>query len=75
MNDYAKIQSQDLLRVVGWRGGTMQEARCVLLELSIATTDEELHNPKKITLCIDHETAEKVISSIQQSMSILNNAN
>jgi hypothetical protein len=75
MSDYDKIRSQDLLRVVGWRGGTMQEARCALLELSVATTDEELQNPKKITLLLDPETAEKVISSIRHSLSILQGAN
>lgn len=74
-DQFQKIESDKLLSVVGWRGGTLQQDRCVLLELSVATTENELRCPKKITLCIDQETAQKVISSIQQSLSILRQSN
>ena len=74
-DQFQQIISADLLRVIGHRGGTMHEPQCALLELSVATTEHQLDHPEKITLAIPVETIEKVISSLQQSLSILRQSN
>ena len=74
-DQFQKIKSDDLLRVVGCRGGTMHEAGCALLQLSVATTEIELTKPNQITLLLAPEEVEKVISSLQQSLSVLRHAN
>ena len=74
-NQFEKITSKHLLRVVGNRGGVMHKEGCVILELSIATTETELMNPNQITLLLAPEAVEKVISSLQNSLKILRQSN
>ena len=74
-DQFQKIESGKLLRVVGNRGGVMHEVGCALLQLSVATTETELTNPNQITLLLAPEEVEKVISSLQQSLSVLRQSN
>ena len=74
-DQFQKIKSEKLLRVVGNRGGVMHEAGCALLQLSVATTEAELTNPNQITLLLAPEEVEKVILSLQQSLSVLRQSN
>jgi len=68
---FEKIISHDLLRVVGCRGGTMHEAGCALLQLSFATNENELTNPNQITFLIPPESVQQIISSLQASLARL----
>jgi len=68
---FEKIISHDLLRVVGHRSGIMNEPQCALLELSVATTEHQLEHPEKVTLAIPYESIEKIISSLQASLARL----
>ncbi len=74
-DQFQKIESGKLLRVVGNRGGVMHEAGSALLRLWVATTEEELSNPNQITLLLAPEEVEKVISSLQQSLNALRRSN
>jgi len=74
-DQYQKIKNEDLLKVIGWRGAVMHKAGSVLLELSVVITEEELPTPQKITLLLVPEAAEKVISSLQEALSILRQSN
>ena len=74
-DQFQKIKSEDLLRVVGHRGAVSHEFGCPLLQLSVATTEDEMQNPRQLMLCIAPETAEKIIASLQQSLSILRQSN
>ena len=75
LDEYEKITSKDLLRVIDHRGAVSHELGCALLQIGVATTEEEMKKPIQFVLCLTPETAEKLISSLQQSLSILRQSN
>jgi hypothetical protein len=72
---FEKIGSDDLLHVVGHRGAVNHKLGSVLLQLSVATTEDELTNPKTMMLSIRHEYVDELVSSLQQAASILRQSN
>ena len=70
---FSKIKNEELLKVVGWRGGVSHSVGCALLRLDVVATDE--NKKKTIDLLLDPETAEKVIADLQKSLDTLHHSN
>jgi hypothetical protein len=72
-----KMSADDLVYLVGHRGAVAHKLNCVMLELSIAPTPEDAAAGKSlpIMVVIPADYAEKVIASIQVSLSRLRQTN
>lgn len=72
-----KISVNDMVYLVGHRGGASHQLDSVMLELSIAPTPEDAAARKSLPflVVIPADYAEKVIASIQQSLAALRRSN
>ena len=66
---FDQINSGDLLHVVGHRGGISHELNSVLLHLSVATSEDDLDDPKKIMLAISPEYVSQIVESLHKALS------
>jgi len=71
------ILENQMVFLVGHRGGVSHKLRSVVLALSVAHNADELESGKSesLTLAIPADHAEKMISSIQQSLATLRGSN
>jgi len=71
------MKLNEVVFLIGHRGAVSHKLNCVLLELSISPTPEDAAAGKSqpIMLAIPTDYAEKVISSIQVSLSRLRQSN
>ncbi len=72
-----KISVNDMVYLVGHRGGASHKLNSVMLELSIAPTPEDAAAGKSLPflVVIPADYAEKVIASIQLALSQLRQSN
>jgi hypothetical protein len=68
-----KLSVNDMVFLAGHRGGASPKENLVMLELSIAATPEEAAAGKSqpLLVAIPADYAEKIIGSIQQSLTAL----
>lgn len=68
---FNSVTHSDLVHWVGHRGAVNHHLGLVLVEASLATTEQELENPQTVMVALRPEIAEKLIASLQQSLGIL----
>ena len=75
MTEYAKFKSGDFHWVIGHRAGAMMNPPGAVLQLQLATSGIPEDSPRTLMLQVPVEELEKLIASLQDSLTRIRQAN